>query len=69
MIIHKLHKIEVRIIHIFNKTKIIHIDVILEIIHLIIQLITFHEMMRSIIIKIINDFVKAEDFDQYKSTR
>ena len=65
MIIHKLHKIEVKIIHFFNKTKLIQIDINPEINLLTIQLIIFHQMMKKIIIKIFNDFFSSQRLRSY----
>ena len=61
MTIHDLHKIEVKMIHFFNKTKIIQIDTISETNLLIIQLKIFYQMMRKIIIKIVNNFFQTKD--------
>ena len=62
MINHDRHKSNVKITHFFNKIKIIHLDTLLEINLLFIQLNIFHQMIRNIIIKIINDFDQAKDF-------
>ena len=45
----------------FQQKNIIQTDNILEINPLFIQLIIFHQMMRNIIIKIINDSIQAKD--------
>ena len=61
MINHDPHKNKVKIIHSFNKIKILQIDTILKLNLLIIQLIIFHQMMKNIIMKIINNFIQTKD--------
>ena len=63
MINHDPHKNKVKITHSFNEIKIIQIDTILKINLHIIQLIIFHQMMKIIIMKIINNFIQTKDLD------
>ena len=60
----KLHNTKVKIINVFNKTKIIYnkTEIEIDIEHIFIHLLTFfHQMMKNITIKIINIFIKTKD--------
>ena len=61
MITHEFYKSEVKIIHFFSKIKIIDSKTELDIKYLITHLIIFHQMMKIIITKIINNFIKIKD--------
>ena len=58
----KFHKTKVKTIHFLNKTKTIYNKTEKDIKQLNIHLISFHQMMKIIITKIIDNFIKTKDY-------